>query len=208
MFSPAPFFLHPFFSKVKSALRPAALIKVELRKQHLRHRQSLSASEFEEKTAHLLDRLRVFPPLIAARSLAAFFPAHKEPDLTLFYQEWLGSGKILLFPRLIGEELGFCPIRSFSDLGVKNRFGIAEPPPSFAPVDPKAIDVVLVPGLVFDLAGNRVGYGRGYYDRFLPTTAAHKIGVAFDFQVCEKLPQEEHDVKMEALVTPTKIYIF
>lgn len=184
------------------------MIKVELRKKHLDDRQALSASEFEERTAHLVARLRAFPPLIEARSLAAFFPTRKEPDLTPFYQEWLNSGKILLFPRLAGEGLEFCPIRSLADLKVKNAFGIAEPPADFSFMDSQEIDAVLVPGLAFDSEGHRIGYGRGYYDRFLKTTAARKIAVAFDFQIQTSIPQEEHDVKMDALVTPTQIYIF
>ena len=63
------------------------------------------------------------------------------------------------------------------------------------------IEVVIVPGLAFDLEGYRLGRGGGFYDKFLPLLNCLKIGVAFDFQVVEKLPREDHDAKLDFLVT-------
>jgi 5-formyltetrahydrofolate cyclo-ligase len=82
--------------------------------------------------------------------------------------------------------------------------GIREPrPDNFRPVAAEEIDLVLVPGVAFDLEGNRVGYGAGYYDRFLPSLRkdALIVGIAFSCQLFDKFDREEHDVKMALLIT-------
>ena len=86
--------------------------------------------------------------------------------------------------------------------------GIAEPDAvRLTPVDPTAIDVVLVPGAVFDGNGGRLGYGGGYYDRFLTHDAprALRIGLAFEMQVVDRVPVLDHDVKMHFLITEQMI---
>lgn len=66
------------------------------------------------------------------------------------------------------------------------------------------IDVILVPGVAFDAYGNRLGRGKGYYDKILKQTNAYKIGVCFDFQFIENVPTEVHDVKMDKVVVSGK----
>jgi 5-formyltetrahydrofolate cyclo-ligase len=89
--------------------------------------------------------------------------------------------------------------------------GIPEPRPELvdkASCDPKNIDVVIIPGSVFDRRGGRLGYGGGYYDRFLTNEApaAVRIGLAFEDQVVEKVPIEPHDQPMDFVVTEENIY--
>ena len=82
--------------------------------------------------------------------------------------------------------------------------GIMEPDPQLCErVDPAAIDLVIVPGVAFDSTGGRIGYGKGYYDRFLPQLRSDvpKIGLAYDFQVLPRVPQETTDIRMDAIVT-------
>ena len=84
-------------------------------------------------------------------------------------------------------------------------------PPSEAPrLDALAIDAVLVPGVAFDRAGHRLGYGGGYYDRLLPSLRRDclRVGLAYDEQVVDELPAEEHDVRLHAVVTPTRLLRF
>ena len=73
--------------------------------------------------------------------------------------------------------------------------------------NPDKLDLVIVPGIAFDKKGHRIGYGYGYYDRFLKTIKkkAVKIGLAFDFQLIESIPEEEHDVPMNIVVTDKEI---
>lgn len=84
---------------------------------------------------------------------------------------------------------------------VKNSFGIFEPSDKTAIVPPKSIDLCLIPGSAFDENLNRIGYGKGFYDRYLPLVTAKKAALAFACQVVKSLPVEDFDVKMDAIVT-------
>lgn len=92
-----------------------------------------------------------------------------------------------------------------SDLKL-NSFGYSEPK-KISPVNIEEIDLVIVPGLVFDKNLNRIGFGKGYYDRILNKlkASARKVAVAHDFQVLEEIPAEEHDVKMDMIITEKSI---
>lgn len=88
---------------------------------------------------------------------------------------------------------------------VTGHFGILEP---LGATWPGEIDTVLVPGLAFDLAGNRLGFGAGYYDRFLDESRPLQvIGVGFDWQVVSQLPAEPHDIAMDWVVTDRRTYL-
>ncbi|WP_297890539.1 5-formyltetrahydrofolate cyclo-ligase, partial [Sulfurihydrogenibium sp.] len=74
-------------------------------------------------------------------------------------------------------------------------------------VQPEKVDLIVVPAVVYDKEGHRIGYGKGYYDRFLPKLRYDclKVGFAYDFQVVEKIPHQPHDFKVDVVITPTKI---
>jgi 5-formyltetrahydrofolate cyclo-ligase len=90
---------------------------------------------------------------------------------------------------LVGEAAG--PRRS-------NRFGILEPAQALREIPP--VDVVVVPGVAFDRRNNRLGRGKGYYDRLLATINTYKIGVCFGCQLLEHVPHDAHDVRMDRVV--------
>jgi 5-formyltetrahydrofolate cyclo-ligase len=85
----------------------------------------------------------------------------------------------------------------------KGYAGIKEPEGKGVP--PEKIDIVVVPAVAFYKYGHRLGYGKGFYDRFLKKTKALKVGVAYDFQILEKLPAESHDIPVDLIITPTQI---
>ena len=87
---------------------------------------------------------------------------------------------------------------------VRHRFGMLEPAPNLPVVDPAILDVVLVPGVAFDPSGGRLGFGGGYYDRFLLATPALRVGVTHDGCLADELPCGEHDQRMDWVVTPTR----
>jgi 5-formyltetrahydrofolate cyclo-ligase len=87
----------------------------------------------------------------------------------------------------------------------RHHLGMLEPAAGLPVVAPTTVDVVLVPGVVFDRHGVRLGFGGGYYDRFLPTTPAVRIGIAFDECVADELPCGEHDQYMDWIATPSEI---
>jgi 5-formyltetrahydrofolate cyclo-ligase len=87
---------------------------------------------------------------------------------------------------------------------VRHRFGMLEPTPESQVVDPGDIDVVLVPGVAFDRRGGRLGFGGGYYDRFLPRTQALRVGISHTMCLSDRLPCDPHDARMHWVVTPAE----
>ncbi len=102
------------------------------------------------------------------------------------------------------KHLIFRTLSSFDQLE-SVFFGLKEPIPSLTPlIQPDAIDLLIVPGLCFDQRGFRIGFGGGYYDRFLVGFNGLKVGLAYDFQVLETLSEESHDIPVDWVLTPTK----
>lgn len=147
--------------------------------------------------------LSEWPTWKNARQIYAFFPLANEPDLT----RWDWSDKSLALPRITALGLDFHEVSGFSALPI-HPLGMAEPPADSPPAPPP--DLVLVPGLGFDRAGNRLGRGAGYYDRFLATLppTTWRIGTGFECQVRESIPTELHDIRLHGLVTERGVTIF
>ncbi|MCH5224347.1 MAG: 5-formyltetrahydrofolate cyclo-ligase [Muribaculaceae bacterium] len=125
---------------------------------------------------------------------------HSLPDelYTLdFLKKWSGRKRFYL-PRVNGVDLEVLPYEeSRLELG---SFHIEEPTGTDL-TDPADIELVIVPAVAYDRKGKRLGRGKGFYDRFLPTTKATKVGVGYEFQLLEELPTEPHDVAMDMVVT-------
>ncbi len=143
----------------------------------------------------------------AAGRVAAFAPFGSEVAIDSLLQSALDDGKSLCLPITDPRQhvLTLHEVASL-DVLVRGHFGIREPPPN--PVPPESVDLVLVPGLVFDPRGHRVGYGRGYFDRLLATMPrARKVGVAFDEQIVAHVPDEVHDIPVDCVVTESRILV-
>ena len=108
-----------------------------------------------------------------------------------------------MLPCVDGDELRLRRYTGPECMTAGEQFGIGEPTgPEFSDTD--SIDIIIVPGVAFDRQGNRLGRGRGFYDRLLKTTPnAIKIGVAFDFQVVDQVPTEPLDVPMNLIISET-----
>lgn len=134
----------------------------------------------------------------------AYAPIRGEVDPLPFVRRLLAKGVQVAFPVVREREL---IARSVSDLAqlAPAAFGILEPVPDRPEVQPGQIDVVLVPALTYDLKGFRLGYGGGYYDRFLPRLGPETmtVGLAYDHLVVESLPVEAHDRPVRWVVTET-----
>ncbi|MBC8134958.1 MAG: 5-formyltetrahydrofolate cyclo-ligase [Fibrella sp.] len=119
-----------------------------------------------------------------------------------------GMGKEWYLPRCIaGNNLAIHRVFSASLSGLKqNRFGIHEPHPDSPEIAPGGTDLVIVPALAFDERGNRLGYGGGFYDRFLPRLRpdAVTVGLTLDALMVPALPAEPHDVPVQIVVTETR----
>ena len=166
--------------------------KAELRALHTSLRPRSSQGLTEQLTA-LVEKLGV-------KTIASYHPLRSEPDTFEFNREFSRSGNLLL-PRVQGDDIEF----AYGDLAT-GSLGIMEPTGNTFPID--AIELILVPALAIDSKGNRLGKGKGYYDRVLKTSVALAVGVIFDGELVEEIESEEHDVKMQYAITPTKLHRF
>ena len=115
-----------------------------------------------------------------------------------------GSGKKTVYPRVQGDDMEFVEIRNPAKELVPGSFGIPEPAASLKPYEKDKIDIVIVPGIAFDEAGNRLGQGKGYYDRRIASFPEGKrpllIGVCMDFQLMSLIPVESSDIPVDMLL--------
>jgi 5-formyltetrahydrofolate cyclo-ligase len=130
----------------------------------------------------------------------AYLAFRNEPNLERLFSLLPLVGWTL--PRIEGERLIVHPYDP--NRLVLHRLGMREPAPDLPVVNPAHLEVVLVPGVAFDLTGRRLGFGGGYYDRFLPTTPALRVGIALNCCVTDVLPSVETDQSMDWIVTPTR----
>lgn len=123
-----------------------------------------------------------------------------EVDTQLLLEDALLSGKRVLLPKVKGDDLVLCEYTGPESLMV-GAYGILEPDGRSAVCEDSMIDLAVIPGMAFDRQGHRLGRGKGYYDRLLCNLKAYKMGVCFPFQLLEQLPHEEHDVRMDGVVS-------
>lgn len=131
--------------------------------------------------------------------VASFFPIHNEIDILCFNQQILNMGSLAL-PRLEGDKIVYYKMTNFKNELKQSPLNIPMPDPNYClPVEAEEISVLILPGLAFDLEGYRLGYGKGYYDRFFSEhPAIKKVGVAYSVQVQKNaFSIEAHDQKVD-----------
>jgi len=180
--------------------------KAELRRELRLTQKNHSQNAMNEASARARARLRRQAIWKAARSVLFYSPIAGELDLTPLIQTALEAGKVVLLPRYDAKAGSYEAVRV---AGLKadcapGKFGIAEPGAHCPAYPLKSLDLALAPGLGFDLAGRRLGRGRGFYDRLLAQVAGAKCGVAFDQQIVGEIPAEGHDVPVDFILTPTR----
>lgn len=148
------------------------------------------------------------PELRAARIVLAYVATPEELDLAPVVEALHGAGKSVALPRVEGRGvLGIHLFEHGDELEAGPFGGIPQPLDSAPRVPLAAIDAVIVPGVAFDLAGRRLGYGGGFYDRLLPQLRPDciRIGIAYDEQIADELPVAEHDERVRVVITPTRV---
>jgi 5-formyltetrahydrofolate cyclo-ligase len=152
------------------------------------------------------DLLRQQSAWKSARAVLFYAPLAGEIDLSALLEEGLRAGKTIALPRFIKETGAYdaFQIRDAAGDCAPGKFGISEPMAHCATFPLKRLDLLLVPGVGFDVTGHRLGRGQGFYDRLLAQISGIKCGVAFDQQLVERIPGERHDVRMNCILTPTR----
>ncbi len=181
-------------------------------KNHLRialreRRQNLPPEVVREDSARIRDRLLSLARVHDARSVMLYLPARGEVDTWPLLDHFWRRGSEILLPRCRDNTPGVMDayaVTSREDLG-PGCFGLTEPRADLArPVPNPEPEIILVPALAFDHHGYRLGFGGGYYDRFLPTLtcAPLLIGPAYAFQFLDRIPSEPWDRPVEMVITP------
>ena len=179
-------------------------LKAVLRKEIRKLREELPEDERKELSRKVIENLKKLKEFKKAKTIMLYYPIKGEVDLTPLFTDILESGKKLLLPKVVGENIYPIEVNDLSCLG-EGCFNIPEPLGGKI-YKPEKIDLVVVPGVAFDKKGCRLGFGKGFYDRFLPRIKGFKVGVAYDFQVKEEILCEEHDIPLDAVITPSTIY--
>jgi len=187
-------------------------LKDKMRRIMLEKRNSLSASAINIKSEAIQQRFANSDEFNYARILASYYPVGSEVRTQKIVSIALKSNRLVALPRIVGDHIKFYPILSNTDL-IVGKYGIKEP---FIPSDSSDscvsdnIDLLLVPGIVFDTNGFRIGYGYGYYDKFIARkkNSIVSVGLAYEFQVCEKVPRSDNDQKINVLVTEKRTLYF
>lgn len=177
-------------------------------KKHFREEVRRQLAEIPEEeifrlSAEVMSRLEDTVEFRLARVVAAYWSFGSEVRTHERIAEWMHT-KTVLLPVIDGDTLLLKRFTAPDEMS-PCRYGILEP--SGAAVDPERVDMLIVPGLAFDRRGNRLGRGKGYYDRLLAGTSAVKVGVCFECQLFDGIPAESHDVRMDAVITENSLIL-
>lgn len=185
-------------------------MKQTLKQEIFRKRKSLTRGEIKEKSKRIKENLYSLEEFEEAKNIMLYVSFNEEVDTQEIIKELLiNKEKNIIVPYVVKNNpiLQLSELKSFNELEPKT-LGILEPRDNFIrEFGLKKLDLVIVPGIVFDENGYRIGYGYGYYDRFLKNLDKNvkKIGLAFEFQLVGKIPEERHDVPVDIVVTGERV---
>lgn len=180
-------------------------MKQEVRKKYLTIRRDLNKRE--EKAAAVAAKLFSMPEYTSAKTVAIYYSMASELSTDHIRHAAIAEGKQVALPRTFGDYMNFYLIGEGEKM-TRSDFGVWEPLENAEKlIDPQSIDLIIVPGLAFDRDLNRLGFGRGFYDRYLSKTDAFKIGICYDAQIAPKneIPTDEYDVKMDRIITEKEV---
>jgi 5-formyltetrahydrofolate cyclo-ligase len=179
----------------KARLRAATVAAVNL----------LTIEERALAAARACTRLAGTREWLHARSVLGFAPMSQEINIWPVLVEALSRGVQLALPRYERQTKTYtvCAVNDLKDLE-SGYFGIREPGAQCGKLETKLLDLILVPGVAFDVKGRRLGRGKGFYDRLLKAWHGATCGVAYDEQIVAEVPVESHDEKLDYILTPTR----
>lgn len=184
--------------------------KRKLRKEVLSYRDAMPDREWQEKSAQIMDRVLQLPAFQRAEHILCYVNYKKEVETLTLIRECLHLKKRVYCPCVMGAEMDFYEISDLSELS-EGFHGILEPARSaerLFHLNGQEQALMLMPGAVFDRAHHRIGYGGGYYDRYLRRYLSESFctaALSFAFQVREQIPYEEHDICPQLIITETGV---
>lgn len=173
-------------------------MKLTIRKAMLSQTRSKSAEELQQLSVKVCEAIEKNEHFLKANVVLCFWSLPDEVNTHEFIQKW-STKKTFLLPKVIGEKLELHTFTTVDSMTI-GEFGISEPTGDIFD-DYKKIDVCLIPGLAFDQDGGRMGRGKGFYDRFLPQTHCHKIGICFPWQIVSHIECAPWDIRMDEVIS-------
>ena len=170
-------------------------MKKELRKEIIYLRDNLE--DRYNKSMIIKNKIMNLDIYKNSKVIALYSSMKSEVDTKELIKESLELGKKVLLPRILNKnKMIFIEINKDTNYE-RNTFGVLEP----IGIEEKNIDLMIIPGVAFDKANNRLGYGRGYYDKYLKDKDLYKIGICFHEQLVDNIEVDEHDIKMDLIIT-------
>jgi len=167
-----------------------------LREEIKSHKNNFSSEELEKKSKRVIKNLRNYEYFREAKTVMLYWSMPDEVYTHSFIEEILETKQVLL-PTIVNDEIIPVEIKHLDQLH-EGKFHILEPKDeAFI----GKIDLIIVPGIAFDKQGNRLGRGRGFYDRFLKNYKGETVGLSFDFQLVNDVPIEPNDIQMKKIIS-------
>ena len=176
-------------------------LKDSLRNKYLVNRKNIPNKN--EKSEIIFNKIIKNEIYINSRTIGIYMNLDSEVDTKKIIDYSIKNNKIVAIPKVVGNNLEFYQIKSLNDNFVKSPFNILEPISTKENyIDKSNIDLLIVPGICFDNEGNRIGFGKGYYDRYLNNSNIKTIGICFKEQITTKIiPTNRYDVKIDVIIT-------
>ncbi|MDY3224296.1 MAG: 5-formyltetrahydrofolate cyclo-ligase [Candidatus Faecousia sp.] len=173
--------------------------KKELRRSIREHKRAMTEEEIEARSARLGQLFLESDAYKAAKTIYGYLPYNQEVRTVPMLEQALRDGKKVAVPKVYGDEMKFLYLDDLTKVA-KGYAGIPEPIADEPVADDKTA-LVLMPGLAFDPEGHRIGYGGGFYDKFLAAEPNHPtLALCYEFQMLPKLDTEEHDIPVDTVL--------
>ena len=176
-------------------------MKNELRKIYKLKRREMTVEEVEVKSKKACRYFLESDFYKNAKTIMLYMPLGNETDTTDIINRAFTDGKKVAFPVTDEASGDITPCYATAQTQFsKGGFSVREPDVTVG-ANAKDFDIIIVPGIAFDVQGNRIGFGKGCYDKLLVKTNALKVGFCYDLQICDNIPTEEFDIKMDYIIT-------
>ncbi len=176
--------------------------KRSIRLEVKQRQRELSLCHAQEMATKIFAQLEAMPQFRNAHRILLYHSLPDEVETHRFIEKWCIEKQILL-PVVVGDDL---ELRHYTPTLTTGAYGIQEP--TGEPAIEQEVELVVVPAVAFDLHCNRLGRGKGFYDRLLSRLHAYTVGVAYDFQLYPQLPVEPHDVPLDVVILPNNSPIY
>lgn len=174
--------------------------KKEIREQVLQQRRDMNPEDVASLSGAICRRISEMPEYRNAEDICFYMPVNNEVDLTYMIEQAWNGGKTVWLPKTIGHRMEFMRFDPETPLS-EGKFNTLEPE-SDEMLEPDEKTLILMPGVAFSPQGDRLGYGGGFYDKYLEQW--HKcttVAACYDFQIVDELPAEEHDIKPDFIIS-------